>query len=418
VRSEPLPPDASVVVVGGGLAGLRAAEALRREGHRGRLVLVGDEPHLPYDRPPLSKQLLAGRFGPERTWLRPHDRFEALGIELRLATPAVGLDVDGPSVNLADGSRIDAQGVVLAPGARPRRLGSSEAFVLRTLDDALALRRALEAHRPARVVVVGGGFIGAEVAATARVAHGAEVVVVEALEEPMAHALGTQVGAACRRLHEAHGVEVLTRAWVERVERVPSGALAVVLMDGRRLVADVVVVGIGVVPTTGFLEGSGLGLDDGVVVDDRLFAAPRVVAAGDAARVVDPVTGEGRRVEHWTNAAEQGDLAGANLLAGSLEARRYDPVHYVWSDQYDAKLQLLGIPSPDDELVVGYGSLEADRFVALYGRNGRLAAVLGMRCPRQVMGLRRFLEQHSGLGEALQALGDLAENAAENASPA
>jgi NADPH-dependent 2,4-dienoyl-CoA reductase/sulfur reductase-like enzyme len=384
-----------VVVVGASLAGLRAAETLRTEGYAGSLTLVGAETHLPYDRPPLSKKLLAGQLDVERTHLRRETEYGDLDLELILGQRATALDLDTRRVTFADGTGVSYDGLVIATGAAPRRLpGQPEldgVFVLRTLDDSLALRAALDAG-PGRVVVIGAGFIGAEVAATAR-GIGLEVTMVEALAAPLERALGVEIGAVFADLHRDHGVDVRLGVGVaaiegeDRVERVR-------LTDGTVVDADIVVVGIGVAPVTDWLAGSGLEVRDGVVADAGLAAGPPgVFAAGDVVRWYHGLLGEEVRLEHWTNAAEQGAAAARNLLvtAAGGEATPYQAVPFFWSDQYDARIQCLGRPDPTDEVVVVHGSLVERRFVALYGRHGRLRGVLGVSLPKLVMPYRALL---------------------------
>jgi NADPH-dependent 2,4-dienoyl-CoA reductase/sulfur reductase-like enzyme len=395
-------PQRTIVVVGASLAGLRAAETLRREGYDDRLVLVGAESHLPYDRPPLSKELLAGEWEPEQIALRKQP-YDDLDLELRLGRRATRLDVDDRVVELDDGGEsFGFDGLVVATGARPRTLPGTPAldgiFVLRTLDDCLALRARLE-RRP-RVVVIGAGFIGSEVAATCR-GRGLEVTVLEMLATPLERAVGPVVGDACGRLHHDHGVDLRCGVKVsgfegaERVERVR-------LADGSSIDADVVVVGVGVLPETRWLEGSGLTLDDGVVCDETCLAAPGIVAAGDVARWPNPLfDGERMRVEHWTNATEQGVAAARRLLADDRAAEAFAPVPFVWSDQYDVKIQVVGSIRGDDEVAVADGSLDEHRFVALFGRGGRLVGALGFSRPRVVMQYRRLIAERASWDDAL-----------------
>ncbi|HTZ10089.1 MAG TPA: FAD-dependent oxidoreductase [Acidimicrobiales bacterium] len=401
---------ATVAVVGASLAGLRAAEALRAEGHTGPVVMVGAESHPPYDRPPLSKQFLAGTWDRDRIALRAPDKLAALDLDLRLGRVAVSLDVEGRVVELDDGTSVAFDGAVIATGAQPRRLpdtaGVAGVHTLRTVEDSLALAAAAGAG--VRMVVVGAGFIGSEVAATCA-GLGAEVSVVEALPVPLARVLGPVVGRACAALHADHGVALHTGVGVAGLEVTGEGAspatagrvTGVRLEDGRTLDADVVVVGIGVVPTTAWLQGSGLEVADGVVAGPTLHCAPHVVAAGDVARWFDRSVDALIRIEHWTNAAEQGAMAARNLLAGPEASQDYVPVPYVWSDQYDVKIQIIGHPGPDDDVVVVDGAIEEGRFVALYGRAGRLTAALGFSRPRQLMGYRPLLEQGASFDEAL-----------------
>jgi NADPH-dependent 2,4-dienoyl-CoA reductase/sulfur reductase-like enzyme len=400
-----LEPSSTVAVVGASLAGLRAAETLRAEGHTGTVVVIGAELHLPYDRPPLSKQFLAGTWGLDRVLLRPSEKITALGLDLRLGHSAGRLDVEGHTLEIDDGTRLHFDGLVLATGAEPRPLPGVEptagVHMLRTLEDSISLGRAVRGEG-ARVVVVGAGFIGSEVAATCR-GLGASVTVVEALSQPLARVLGTEMGAACGALHVDHDVELITGVGVSAL-RSPGpddGVDGVELDDGAVLDADVVVIGIGVVPTTRWLEGSGLEVADGVVADATLHAAADVVVAGDMARWFDEGLGTHVRIEHWTNAAEQGVAAARNLLAGRAQSDAYVPVPYFWSDQYDVKIQVIGHPSPHDEVVVVDGSLAERRFVALFGQQGRLRAALGFSRPRQLMAYRPLLEAGASFDDAL-----------------
>ncbi len=389
----------SVVIVGASLAGLRAAETLRTAGYDGAITMVGSEAHLPYDRPPLSKKVLAGALEPDRIQLRKADEYHDLSLDMRLGVTATALDPTARTVTVEGllGRRelLSFEGLIIATGAVPRRLPGQPdldgLFVLRTLDDSLALRAALAA-RPTRVVVVGAGFIGAEVAATAR-SYRVDVTLVEALPVPLARGLGEKLGGVFAELHRAHGVDVRLSTGVdgfvgeERVEGVR-------LSDGSVVAAEVVVVGIGVMPATGWLASSGLRLRDGVVCDGTLnVGVPGIYAAGDLARWPNVLFDEEMRVEHWTNAAEQGAAAAANLLATAAggEGTAYAPVPFFWSDQYDARIQFLGRASADDEIAVVHGSLESRQFVALYGRGGRLRGALGVNEPRRVMPYRKLL---------------------------
>lgn len=403
----------SVIVVGASLAGWRATEALRAEGFQGKISLVGEERHLPYDRPPLSKQILAGTWPPEKAVLADKKRSSELRVHEVLGRRATALDVAGRSVELDDGSALRAEGIVLATGAAPRRLPGTESlgpadglYVLRTIDDSLSLRAALTSREGARVVVVGAGFIGSEVASTCA-GLGCEVTVLEVMDVPMSNVLGPTVGAHCGSLHGAHGVSLRTGVGLERIERGPvgagSGRLSVHLHDGEVFDADVVVVGIGVSPSTGWLESSDLTIDNGVVCDDRLFAADGIVAAGDMARWLWRRDGSEEliRIEHWEVAANAGAAAARSLLAGRADAPSFTPVPYFWSDQYGIRIQVLGNPGGDDEMVITEGSFEEGKFVALYGRAGRLRAVMAIGKPRQLMGFRPLLQNGASFDEAL-----------------
>ena len=405
--SEPLTPESTVVVVGASLAGLRAAEELRHERHTGSIVIVGDELHVPYDRPPLSKQVLSGKWDVERIHHHTPDKLDALGLEFRLGRRAVSLDTDARVVTCADGSELAYDGLIVATGTTARTLPGTEGMarvrVLRTLDDCLGIRADLAAAGPeARLVVIGAGFIGSEVAGTCH-GLGVAVTVVEALPTPLGRVLGDQMGAACARLHRDHGVTLVTGVGVDRLSSDPGGSDPVVvhLADGTDLAADLVVVGIGVVPAVGWLDGSGLSLDNGVVCDEGLFAGDAVVAAGDVARWSHPSLGEQLRVEHWTNAAEGGAMAARNLVAGTAAAEPYAPVPFFWSDQYETKIQVIGLPGPDDEVVVAGGSEVEGKFIALYRRGDRLRAVLAFSQPRQLMAYRPLLAAGASFDEAL-----------------
>ena len=393
----------TVVVVGASLAGLRATETLRREGFDDRIVLVGAEPHLPYDRPPLSKQLLAGEWEPQDLALR-RTPYDELDVELRLGVRATALDAAGRLLTLEGDESLSFDGALLATGAAPRTLPGTPdldgIFVLRTVDDALDLRARLDA-RP-RVVVVGAGFIGSEVAATCRM-RGLEVTVLEALPAPLVRGLGPVLGMVCGELHRDHGVDLRLGVGVaaiegdDKVERVR-------LDDGSTVEADIVVVGVGVAPVTDWLEGSGLVLDNGIVCDETLLAAPGIVAAGDVARWPNPMfDGEVMRLEHWTNAAEQGVAAARRLLVAEGDApEAYAPVPFVWSDQYDRKIQTVGHFRGDDEMEVVYGSLDERRFVAVFGRDDRLVGALGFSMPAKVMQYRKMIEERASFADALE----------------
>jgi NADPH-dependent 2,4-dienoyl-CoA reductase/sulfur reductase-like enzyme len=393
-----------VCIVGASLGGLRAAEALRHHAFEGTITLIGAEDHLPYDRPPLSKQVLAGTWEADRVPLRPTDTYGDLDLDLRLGTVATGLDLHRREVALTDGDTVPFDSLVLACGAIPRTLPRTESLagvhVLRTLDDSLALRAELE--QGPRLVVIGAGFIGAEVAATAR-RRGLEVTIVEALPAPLVRGLGPQMGMACAALHQHEGVDIRLGVGVSHLDGDGAGRVARVhLVDGTAIEADVVVVGIGVRPATDWLEGSGLEIRDGIVCDDRCAAvgAEAVYAVGDVARWPNPLFDEEMRLEHWTNAAEQADAAVRNLL-GLESAEPYAPVPFFWSDQYDAKIQFVGRSSADDEVRVVHSADDGRKIVALYGRAGRLVGCLGFSMPRLVMQYRRLIAERASWDEAL-----------------
>ncbi len=390
------------VIVGASLAGLSAAETLRSGGFDGQVVVVGEEHLRPYDRPPLSKQILNGEWEPEQAFLRDDAYHDKLDVEWKLGQRAAGLDLDARAVILGNGETVPFDGLVVATGATPRRLpGSADlegVHVLRTLDDAMAIRAHLEGGP--RVCIVGAGFIGAEVAAACR-ARGLDVTVVEALAAPLAQVLPPELASACVALHLDHGVNLrcgTTVAGFEGNRRVE----ALRLDGGEAVPADVVVVGIGVIPETGWLASSGLAIDNGVVCDATLATAvPGIVAAGDVARWPNMLFGETMRIEHWTNAIDQGAAAARRLLLGEDEAQPFAPVPYVWSDQYDTKIQMLGRIKSGDDVRVVHGSYEEGRFVALAGRAGRLVGVLAFNEPRKLVGWRRPIKARSTWAEAL-----------------
>jgi 3-phenylpropionate/trans-cinnamate dioxygenase ferredoxin reductase subunit len=386
---------------------LRAAEEARHLGHRGPVIIVGEERHPPNDRPPLSKQLLAGVWEIERIHHHTPDKLDSLGLELRLGVRALSLDLGAQTIHCNDGRSLHYDGLVVATGATPRRLpgtaGMPGVGTLRTLGDSLAIRSEVQAAGDgARLVVIGAGFIGSEVAATCH-GLGARVTVVEALPTPLGRVLGDRMGEACAQLHRSQGVSLHTGVGVEGLTSHPDGPdpIVVHLADGSTLGAELVVVGIGVVPEVGWLEGSGLALDDGVVCDETLFAADRVVAAGDVARWYHPSSGGPLRIEHWTNAAEGGAAAARNLLAGSEAAEPYDPVPFFWSDQYQTKIQVIGLTDPDDEVVVVEGSADQGKLVALYRRSDRLQAALAFNQARRLMAYRPLLAAGASFDEAL-----------------
>ncbi|GAA1958550.1 FAD-dependent oxidoreductase [Nocardioides panacihumi] len=377
-----------VVVVGVSAAGLTAAETLRREGHGGRLVLVDGDPRPPYDRPPLSKQLLRGDWAEDKLALRPSSALEALDAEWRLGVPADHLDLGARHVRLADGAEVAFDGLVIATGVRARRLpfvsGSPGAHVLRTVEDALALRRELVPG--AAVVVVGAGFLGTEAAAVAA-QIGCHVTVIDPLDLPLQRQLGRRIGGRVAQLHRDHGVTLLCGRGVADVREKDGRTVGVVLDDGAEIVADVLLVAIGAEPVTDWLRGSGLLLDDGVQCDEFCQAAPGVVAAGDVASWLHPALGR-LRLEHRMNATEQG-MAAAKTLLG--QRTPFAPVPYFWSDQYDVRIQVYGRPTADDFAAVE-GSLDEGPFAAVqHDADGRVTAVAGWNMPRQLRALRQAL---------------------------
>lgn len=368
-------------MVGASLAGLSAARSLRNQGFDGRLVIIGDESHRPYDRPPLSKEFLAGTIGEADLALETDD--EDLQAEWLLGARATGLDSAHRAIRLADGREVRADGIVIATGAAARTLPGAEGLAgvhtLRTLDDARALRD--ELARGGRLVVIGGGFIGAEVASTASTL-GLEVTVIEVAPTPLAGPLGETMGGVVSALHADHGVRLVCGVGVKGLGG-ESQVEAVLLEDGRSVPADIVVVGVGARPNVEWLEGSGVTLDNGVKcgADGRTSLAG-VVAVGDCANWYDPRAGHHRRVEHWTGARERPDAAIATLLAGGAVEPGVPRPPYFWSDQYGVKIQFAGHAAGADSVTVEEGAPDSRNVLAVYRRAGRPVAVLGMNQPR------------------------------------
>lgn len=388
----------TVAIVGASLAGFRAAEFLRRAKFEGRLVLIGAEPHPPYDRPPLSKELLRGEWDEDRIALqRPRDE---LRIDEMLGKRAIELDTDTREIQLENGDTVDFDGLVIATGGVARTLPSQPKldgiFTLRTLDDARAIRAAFR-DEP-RVAVVGAGFIGAEVAASAR-QLGLDVTMVEALETPLAATLGQTLGGLVRQLHEARGVRVLCGRRVDRFEG-RDRVRALVLDDGTEVESEAVIVGIGMKPSVSWLEGSAIAIEDGVRCDETLSTnVPNIVAAGDVASWYNPLFEERMRVEHWTNAVEQARHAVRTLLSSPGDAAPFESVPLFWSDQFDIKIQGAGRPKPNDDLHVERDS-DGTKLVALYSRAGRLTGAVTFNQPPKLVRLRMLLGKRGGLDEA------------------
>ena len=394
-----------MVVVGASLGGLRTATTLRSLGFEGRITLVGDEPHLPYDRPPLSKEVLTGEKEPADAFFRTPEFFEEQGIGLRLGSPAVGIDAGGRTIRLGNGEELEYGAAVIATGARARTLPGAEGIprvhVMRTLDDAAAIRSSLEDAR--RLVVVGAGFIGSEVAASAR-HRGVEVVVLEAADQPLAAAVGREVGKRCAELHGLYGAELRCGAGVAGVREMPGGGLAVELSDGGEVGCNAVVVGIGVIPNVEWLEGSGVEIDLGAVVCDRYLrtSLPDVYAVGDLASWDNPRFGRQMRVEHWTNTVEQAVAAARNILNVSRgdDPSPYEVVPYFWSDQYGHRLQLVGLASEDVVFVDDPPGEPA--LLALYRNGDRLGGAFAIDRVGPLMKMRGLLMRGAGFDEALE----------------
>lgn len=395
------------MVVGASLAGLRAVEAARRLGYTGRIALVGAEARPPYDRPPLSKSFLAPDGPTDVAPLRSEHELAELGVELLLGEPAEALDTVDRAV-LVGGRAVRYDGLVIATGAAPRAfpgLGQlAGVHALRTRDDAVAVRQALDAG--ARTVVVGAGFIGSEVASAAR-ARGLPVTVVDAMALPLTRSVGSEIGTVCADLHRAAGTDLRLGTGVAGVESAEGRVTGVRLDSGELIAAELVVVGVGVAPATGWLEGSGLSLharDRGVLCDATLWTGvPGVYAAGDVAHVVNPLfDGDLMRPEHWTNAAEQGAAAVKHLL-DPAGARPLASVPYFWSDWYTHRVQFVGTPQADEVLVARPAE---DGFVALYRRADRVVGALTVDRPSDIMKLRRRIAERGSWVEAVTFVQD------------
>lgn len=387
-----------ILIVGGGLAATRAAEQLRKSEFTGPVTIVSDEVHLPYDRPPLSKDVLHADL--DDVALKPAEFYTDNDITLRLGSAVTSLDTAAQTVTLADGSVLAYDELVIATGLVPKRIPSFPDLegirVLRSLDDALALRAHAGSARQA--VIIGAGFIGCEVAASLR-KLGVEVALVEPQPAPLASVLGEQVGNLVTRLHRAEGVDVRPGIGVSEVRGENGHVTTVVLSDGSELPADLVVVGIGSRPATDWLEGSGVAIDNGVVCDEAgRTSAPNVWALGDVASWRD-ATGHQARVEHWSNVAEQARVIVPSMLG--QDAPSVIVVPYFWSDQYDVKIQCLGEPEATDTVHI----VEDDgrKFLAFYERDGVVAGVVGGGMPGKVMKTRGKIAAGAPISEVLPA---------------
>lgn len=386
----------SVAIVGASLAGWSCATALRAGGFEGRIVLIGDEPWYPYDRPPLSKAFLTSDLDEDDLALTTPESLVEVSAEWMLGQTAVHLDASARRVVLDDGTSVDADAIVLATGSRPRDLPGDRlpgVHTLRTLTDGVDIRDEL-AGAFHRLVVVGGGFIGAEVASSAR-KLGVEVDIVEALPVPMISTFGPVLAPVVAGLHSRGGTRLHTGVAVRDLDVDDDEGLAVHLSDGRTLFAGVVVVGIGVVPNVEWLADSGLRLDDGVVVDSwGRTSAPGIYAAGDVARFPSVRAGQSVRGEHWTHARDHGAAVAGTILGSGAD---YDPVPYIWSEQYGERIQFAGYVHADSEVEIIEGDLDESRFVAVYTRQGVVSAVLGIGIPRTFNKIRRSLAETPSL---------------------
>jgi NADPH-dependent 2,4-dienoyl-CoA reductase/sulfur reductase-like enzyme len=384
----------SIVVVGGGAAGVAAAETLRHQGFRGRIALICEESTPPYDRPPLSKQILTGAWETDRLWLRELQHYRDLDIELH-HTRAERLDPEQRRIQLGDGSYLGYNGLIIATGVRPRPLPQHEPragmHMLRGLTDVDALRAKLHSGR--KLVVIGAGLLGMEAAASATTL-GLDVAVVDPLPQPMIRQVGPTVAAVIADLHRARGVRLHTGVGVRELYDDGSHITGVGLSDGSDLPADCVLVSIGAIPAVDWLSDSGLPLGDGVECDEYCRVAANIYAAGDVASWLNPRYGRRMRLEHRMNATEQGAAAATNLLKGD-DGEPFAPLPYFWSDHYNVKIQVHGWITPESEFSVVEGSIEEGKFVGLYHHLGRLTAVLGWNSPAKLLPYRKRLLEDS-----------------------
>lgn len=372
--------------MGAGLCGASAAEALRTRGFDGDVVLIGDEPHLPYQRPPLSKEYLQGREDAAALFVKPEDWYARHDVEVLVPAAVRRIDPVASEVEVADGTRVPYDRVLIATGGRPRRLVEETERIryLRTKGEADALAAHLEAGRS--LVVVGAGFIGCEVAASAR-ARGVHVTMLEAFEVPLERTLGADVGRLIGDIHREHGVDLRTGEQVTAIT--DTGGQVLVETGCARIEADAALVGVGLVPNIEMVEGTGVRVDDGIVVDEHCrTTTPGIYAAGDVARHHHPLFGRHMRVEHYDNAIKQGVAAAANMLDAGVV---YDDPHWFWSDQYEHNLQSVGVADVWDEVVVR-GSLESRSFAAFYLHEGRVRALLAFDRPKDALRGRKLVQ--------------------------
>jgi len=381
----------TVLVVGASAGGLATVEALRRKGYQGAITVLGAEPHLPYDRPPLSKQVLSGAWEPDRTLLRTEDVLSTLDARFVLGDPATGLDVASRTVRTESGRELTADAIVLATGLSPRTFPGQDdlagAYVLRTLDDVRALRAELVPGK--KVVVVGDGVLGAEIAATAQT-MGFDTTLAGPQEAPLAMQFGPLVSGLLAELHTERGVTLRLGVGVSGLTGEGGRVTGVALADDTVLPAEVVVVAIGATPATEWLAGSGLRLENGIVCDAHCRAADGIYAVGDVARWQHGTLNTLLRLENRTNATEQASAVAANILGAD---QPYAPIPYMWTDQFDAKIQVHGLLSADAEVTVVDGDPADRRFVARYSRDGSVVGVLGWNMPKQA----RLRRQEVGL---------------------
>ena len=382
----------TTIIAGAGHAGGQTAISLRQAGYEGRIVVCGDEPVPPYQRPPLSKKYLSGELALERVFLRPESFYSKNDIEFRLGNAVREIDRERRTVRLQDGDSLPFTDLVIATGSRPRRLDAPGAdlgniFYLRTLADSDVIRNALVAGR--RLAVVGGGYIGLEIASTAK-GLGLEVCVIEAADRILGRVTAPEMSAYYTSAHRARGVDIRLSTAITAFEGDGTGTVESVNCGDETIPADVVVVGIGIVPDQELAASAGIRCDDGIVVDERCAtSADHVYAVGDCTRHPNPILGRTLRLESVHNALEQARTAAANI-AGTLT--KYEQVPWFWSDQFDLKLQMVGM-SQGYDTIVQRGSMDADDFAMFYLKDGVLIAVDAVNRPREFMACRKLVPE-------------------------
>lgn len=386
-----------VVLVGAGQAAISAARTLRDSGFDGELVVVGDEMHAPYQRPPLSKEYLLGESGLDEICLAPTDWYTDNHVRLELGRRAIRVDKQSLDVELDDGRILKADAVLIATGGTPRKFPGVESesiLYLRTLDDADRIRRAVRPGR--RIAIVGAGFIGSEIAASAR-ALGAEVTLLEAMKVPLERILGEAMGAVCGSLHEGNGVDLRCGVSIETIAPSGNGAL-IRTRSGQTIEADAVIVGIGIAPNADLAKASEITVGNGIRVDEFCRTdAPGVYAAGDVANHYHPLFGRRMRVEHFDNATRQGAAAAMNMLG--MRTSYQDP-HWFWSDQYGHNLQYVGHAHGWDEMVIR-GSIEERSFVAFYLDHGKITAAFGLNRGADILAVKSLLSARVAVDTAV-----------------
>lgn len=392
----------TIVIVGSGQAGGWAAQTLRKEGFDGKVVLIGDEPHYPYERPPLSKTVLSGEALAESTHLIKTDAFEKLGLDWRPNVRVTSIDRVGKQVLLSTGEAIGYDKLILCNGGRARPMNVPGAdlpglFTLRSIDDARALSKELVPGK--KIVVVGGGWIGLEVAATAR-KKGVEVTVVEAMKRLCERTVPPEISEYLSRLHSKHGTRVILDVGVAGFARNAEQMLVVALSDGRELICDAVVIGIGLIPNDELARDAGLECDGGIVVDAQCYTSdPDILAAGDVASWHCHWAGRRKRLESWQNAQEQGIAAARSALGIDVNHR---PLPWFWSDQYDTNLQIYGMPDPTHRVVVR-GDSQSDSFVLFYLEGDQIRSALGPNSARDLRFARRLIESRKSVDPEMLA---------------